>query len=903
MIPFGYDDNTQPTEVNTTINAVGGSKTVLYNGYLLFPPSTTSDSPVYSYYPEVKEINRLMYNFFGFEQSVSDNNWQGRIDASDKTVAAYFYKFVGTTLTSHSPIPMEIRTSYWVTDVGSAERLPCNAASGVTLESGGSIVLWSDISTAYTYNVSGTTYTCHIPPDQRVVWTFDTTGKDDVPSKQVVLASWTVASGFNDSDIPAHDEIPMPTKRLYKVAINVESSKNNVILDNADVKTGYLFYCVGDTWYTFNGAASASLELPYGTTIKLAKNHNANMTGFTYNSDTVSENKTITVNGTNYSVDVYSKSHTVNANNMNIPFYVTPNSYTITCKIGMGIDSFNFSTTSKYATSLSNQSYSSNKSFTVYYKDTCSYNGVAKTGFESPTPSARNETVSTKTITFTASPQKFKVTVSTVGDITATFNRTSSPYGGAATGNLTSGYTASGRPIEVGASSNAMVFHNGYSFDAYYGDKISCNPEYFVSLGEDKSYVDDKYLSYTSSMTITGTTTWKIEPKQITAKLRLTNSNFLNGNASLKIWYNGAAKSISLSAGATSSQTIDAGTPVYVSAKQKNSQTCQLKVAEKAYSTSLTNSDFTKSISLSSSESFVNVVSANVKSSNFNLTFAPALRCVFSGYGINVNITTLQEIQMNGTSEGSKYSMPFDSGHNEGYGGTSSETYIYCDFILLRSSSSRISVEFNYFAQAPNTFFSNDPSKKVTSTSSNTFSLNSSDNECLLLSVGTYGPYARLFVVPYFYCSYPYWGSHRYYTYYGDGRYIRTYRKSYETSGTPGIGYTSTGTGTIPGFSKSHLYYKGSSGKADNISTYLKPGFPSLYDSINTSLSRPKFLSSSDGKNHSSDLSNDMKKATFYAIMDFNSTSNQILSDIESAMNGTYRYIIDYVMDYSTKNY
>ena len=35
-IPFGYDDNTQPTAVNTTINAVGGSKTVLYNGYLFF---------------------------------------------------------------------------------------------------------------------------------------------------------------------------------------------------------------------------------------------------------------------------------------------------------------------------------------------------------------------------------------------------------------------------------------------------------------------------------------------------------------------------------------------------------------------------------------------------------------------------------------------------------------------------------------------------------------------------------------------------------------------------------------------------------------------------------------------------------------------------------------------------
>ena len=898
-MPFGYDDDIQPTDVNTTISAVSGSMTVRYNGYLLFPPFFSVDTPLSNYYPEVKETDRLRYSFFTYEQSLIDNELKDRIGASDKTVAAYFVKFVGTTLTSHSPIPMIIDSSpYNLCPVGSTESFDFNEA---TLESGDSVVLWSDIINSDLNNRSGTSYTCEIPSDQEKAWTFDSTGKTSVLKKEVTLASWTAAAGFNDSDIPARAEIPTPTKRLYKVAINVESSKNHVILDSADVKAGRLFYCIDDTWYTFSGAASASLELPYGTTIKLAKGSGYNMTGFAYNSDTVSETKTITVNGTNYAVDVYSKSYTVNANNMNIPFYVTPNSYTITCNIGTGISSFNFSTTSKYATSLSKQSYSSNKSFTVYYKDTCSYNGVVETGFETPTPSASNETVSTKTITFTASPKKFRVTVSTVGGITATFNRTSSPYGGAATGNLRSGYDDSGRPMGVAASSTAMVFSNGYSFDAYYGDKISCDPEYFVRLGEDESYVNDKYLIYNASFTITETTTWSIKPKQITATLRLTNSNFLNENARLKIWYNGAAKSISLSAGVTSSQTIDAGTPVYVSAKQKNSQTCQLKVAEKAYSTSLTNSDFTKSISLSSSESFVNVVSANVKSSNFNLTFAPALRYVFSGYGINVNITECQELQMDGTSE---YSMPYEQSHTGGYGGTSSETYIYCDFILLRSSSSRIYVKYNYFAQASNTFFSNSPATKLTSTSSDTYGLKSSDSSCPVISTATYGPYARLFVIPYFYCSYPYWGSHRYYTYYSDGKYIRTYRKRYGKSGSPGIGYNSTGTGTIPGFSKSHLYYKGSSGKADNISAYLKSGsVVSLYDSINTSLSRPTFLSSSDGKNHSSDLSSDMKKATFYAIMDFNSTSNQILSDIKSAMNGTYRYIIDYVMDYSTENY
>ena len=362
-IPFGYDDNTQPTAVNTTINAVGGSKTVLYNGYLFFSLSTTDDSPVYSYYPEVKETNRLMYKFSTFEQSVIDNHGQDRISASDKTVAAYFLKYVGTTLTSYLPIPIKISPDCWLSDVGSTELY----FNDITLESGDSIVLWSDINTSYADELSGTSYTCEIPSDQAAEWTFDSTGKTSVRTKEVTLASWKATDDFQEADIPVSAEIPTPTKRLYKVAINVESSKNSVILDSADVQAGYLFYCIDDTWYTFSGAASASLELPYGTTIKLAKKYYYNMPGFTYNSDTVSETKTITVNGTNYSVDVYSKSYTVNANNMNIPFYVTPNSYTITCNIGMGISSFNFSTTSKYATSLSNQSYSSNKSFTVYY--------------------------------------------------------------------------------------------------------------------------------------------------------------------------------------------------------------------------------------------------------------------------------------------------------------------------------------------------------------------------------------------------------------------------------------------------------------------------------------------------------------------------------------------------------
>ena len=485
-LPFGYDDNTQPTDVNTTINAVGGSMTVLYNGYLFFPISSI-DSPAYSYYPEVKETDRLMYQFLQFESSLYNNEGKDRIGASDKTVAAYFYKFIGTILMSKAPIPMKIKSNYNLSSVGSTDFLSFNEA---TLESGGSVVLWSDIANSQINGYSGTSYTCEIPSDQEKAWTFDSTGKTSVLKKEVTLASWTAAAGFNDSDIPARAEIPTPTKRLYKVAINVESSKNNVILDSADVKAGRLFYCIDDTWYTFSGAASASLELPYGTTIKLAKGSGYNMTGFAYNSDTVSETKTITVNGTNYAVDVYSKSYTVNANNMNIPFYVTPNSYTITCNIGTGISSFNFSTTSKYATSLSKQSYSSNKSFTVYYKDTCSYNGVVETGFETPTPSASNETVSTKTITFTASPKKFRVTVSMPdsGNMSAIFNRTSSPYAGAATGAITSGYEANGNPIGV---EDALTFVNGMAFDAYYGDVLQCDPHYFLSLS---SYRRRKHL-------------------------------------------------------------------------------------------------------------------------------------------------------------------------------------------------------------------------------------------------------------------------------------------------------------------------------------------------------------------------------------------------------------------------
>lgn len=919
-IPVGYDDNAENRTCNKKVNAMGGSLDVLYQGYLFYPNFLNDSLGVIpaeynTLYPEVKQTNRIMYVLDpgiwpgNTEDKDDDGNFIGkvvRIPVDGITTPVYFHKMVGTILKSEQPIPLEITTPGSLLKLSALGSNDINT-SKYTVNGGSSIVLWSDVVNGYPVDgyPKGTTYKCTIPSSQQNYWTFDSgNNPSGVTSKVVNLASWDNTTGFNESDIPTTANIPNVYQKLYNVTINVESSINKVILNSADLSTGYLFLGINGSWQPIT-SPTMSFSLPYGTTIQLAKNHNSNMPGFIYESvdhvHEILETKNITVNGTTYLVDVYSVKYTVNVNNKNIPFYVTPNSYTITCNIGMGISSFNFSTTSKYGTAFSNQSYSSNRSFEVYYKDTCSYNGVVKTGFENATPSASNAAVSTKTVTFTASPKLFRVTVSTVGEIKAEFNRTSSPYKGAATGKLTSGYNSDGKAF---TDANA-VFYNKYSFDAYYGDVISCDPAYLITpIGEYSTYVDDKYLSYTTSMTITGSTTWSINTKKITVSLRLTNSNFLNGNASLYVWHDGSSKRISLSAGTTSSQTIDAGTTIHVAAKQKNSQYCQLKVAEKAYSTSLTSSDFTKTITLSSSESFVSIVSANTKSSNFSLTFAPALRYTFSGYGINVNVTKCEEIQMNGSSQGATYSMIYNGSHSGGYGGTSSKTYIYIDCILLRSSSSRISVTMNYYAEATDTFFSNNPSKKVTSTSSYTYGLTSSDSSCPSLSTTTYGPYARLFVIPYFYCSYYYWGSHRYYTYYDDGRYIRTYRKAYGTSGTPGIGYNATGTGTISGFSKSHLYYKGSSGKADNISAYLKSGsVVSLYDSIYTSLSRPKFLSSSDGNNHSSDLSGDMKNGTFYAIMDFNSTSNQILSDIKSAMNGSYKYIIDYVMDYSEENY
>ena len=930
-MPFGYDDDIQPTDVNTTISAVSGSMTVLYNGYLFFPISFI-DSPAYSYYPEVKETDRLMYQFLQFESSLYNNEGKDRIGASDKTVAAYFYKFIGTILMSKAPIPMEIKSNYNLSSVGSTDFLSFNEA---TLESGGSVVLWSDIANSQINGYSGTSYTCEIPSDQEKAWTFDSTGKTSVLKKEVTLASWTAATGLNDSDIPARAEIPTPTKRRYKVAINVESSKNHVILDSADVKAGRLFYCIDDTWYTFSGAASASLELPYGTTIKLAKGSGYNMTGFAYNSDTVSETKTITVNGTNYAVDVYSKSYTVNANNMNIPFYVTPNSYTITCNIGTGISSFNFSTTSKYATSLSKQSYSSNKSFTVYYKDTCSYNGVVETGFETPTPSASNETVSTKTITFTASPKEFRVTVSTVGGITATFNRTSSPYGGAATGNLRSGYDDSGRPMGVAASSTAMVFHNGYSFDAYYGDVFTCTPEYKVKTPTNTTLtMVTKYIDYTSSKTITAATTWSIAPKRSYVTVYLTNTKFFYSDSQyIKYCANGAYKNSStFSAGTEREITIDAGTPLYMYTRCKanlnpGNTSCAVHTlgsnnpgvyvgtcysdygtSFSEFSASLTMSSFSKITALPNSNSNIEVVPAQQRIGNFYLTLAPIIKTFVRGYGIAgtgtsaTNNTTVVDIYEYTSSTSDGYMSP----HTETYSGTPSVTsYTTCitSTALLHSTTTHIDVKWSIsnngvpgkvsFNPSPDTNITNNVTDAI-----RTYSLANTDSTIPNNTIPTYGPYASVKVKPYLNVSYFSWGN-KYALYNGAVHTFRTMRRQYDgTSNLPGIGYTASGNGSVSNLG-TYLYYSGSTGSISYVSSYLSAGSGiSMYDSFSTQLSRSTFLSStggSDPKKYS------LSGAKFYAIFDFISTSNKIESKLKAHLNDSL--IIDYVYNYKTNNY
>ena len=718
-IPFGYDDNTQPTAVNTAINAIGGLKTVLYNGYLFFPQSLTSDSPVYNYYPEVKEANRIMYEF-------SPNTWLDnkteRVGASDITEPAYFIKLIGTTLTLHSPISMTIKTPYKISSVGSSNADSSAWPSGMTLTNGSSIVLWSDILTSDLNKLSGTKYTCEIPSSEAAAWTFDSTGNTSVLTKEVTLASWTAASGFKDSDIPASAEIPTPAQRIYSVAINVESSINHVILDSADITNGYLFANIYGSWRPIT-SPTTSLTLPYGATIQFAKNHNSNMPGFKYNSDATSKTTTITINGTSYTVDVYSKSYTVNANNMNIPFYVTPNSYTITCNVGTGIRAFNFSTVSKYGTSHENNTYGGG-SFTVYYKDTCSYSGLVDTGFENPVPSATNEAVSTKTITFTASPKLFRVTVSmgSATGITATFDRTSSPYKGAATGNLTSGYNADGIAIGVGASSTAITFSNGWSFDAYYGDVFSCTPTFKVTTPTNASLtMQTKYINYTSSRTISEATTWSIVPKESNITAYFTNTKFFNSDSQyLKYCSHGTyTNSSTFSAGTNKNITIDAGTPVYMYTCCRRNQnpgnsSCPVHnlgsnnpgayvgTCYSQYSTSLTMSSFSKITALPYNNENIEVVPAQAKESgDFYLTLAPIIKTFIRGYGVATtsgsaksSLSSARELQYSGSSLSGSYDCP----HSETYSGSPSVinyTILITSVAVLQSETTKIETKWN----------------------------------------------------------------------------------------------------------------------------------------------------------------------------------------------------------------
>ena len=614
---------------------------------------------------------------------------------------------------------------------------------------------------------------------------------------------------------------------------------------------------------------------------------------------------------------------------MNIPFYVTPNSYTITCNIGTGISSYNFSTTSKYATSLSKQAYSSNKSFTVYYKDTCSYNGVVKTGFESPTPSASGETVSTKTITFTASPKKFKVTVSTVGGvmsgISATFNRTSSPYGHAATGKLTSGYDDSGDPMGGAASSNAIVFFNGYSFDAYYGDVFTCDPRYEFITPTDASWViGEKYIDFTSSRTITADTTWRIVPKQSYVTVYLTNTKFFkNDSQYIKYCRNGKyINSSTFSAGTEKGITIDAGTPMYMytgcKAKLNPGNTsCAVHTlgsdnpgvyvgtCYSQYSTSLTMSSFSKITALPNSNSNIEVVPAQTKESgDFYLTLAPIIKSFVRGYGIATTsasgpsyLENAYEVQYSGTTVSGKYDCP----HSETYSGSSSVTSyttLIASTAVLRTETTEIETEWYCRSGVSNkVFYSISPASRTT-TRTWISSVDNSDSVIPDEIVPTYGPYASMTVAPYLNVSYYSWGN-KYALYYGGAKTFRTYRRRYDgTSNFPGIGYTASGNGSVSNLG-TYLYYSGSTGSISSVSNYLSPGSGiSMYDSFSTQLNRKTFLSSTGGKDPNK---YSLSGAKFYAIFDFNSTSNKIESKLKAHLNNSL--IIDYVYNYKTNNY
>lgn len=913
-IPFGYDDNTQPTAVNTTINAVGGSKTVLYNGYLFFPQSITPDSPIYNYYPQVKETNRIMYNFAS-KFWIGNTTGNDRIGTSDKTIPAYFYKLIGITLTSHLPIPMEITSSYSISSVGSSEL----SSHQITLESGSSAVLWSDIS------AGDASYTCDIPIDQSDAWTFDSTGKTNVLTKFVSIVSWDVETGIDESDIPVSVEIPMPTQRLYDVAINVESSINKVILNSADLSTGYLFLGINGSWQPIT-SPTLSFSLPHGATIQFAKNHNSNMPGFTYNSDATSQTKTITVNGTSYTVDIYSKSYTVyNTDNMNIPFYVTPNSYTITCNIGMGISSFNFSTTSKYGTALSNQSYSSNKSFTVHYKDTCSYHGVLKTGFENATPSASGETVSTKTVTFTASPKLFRVTVSmgSATGITATFDRTSSPYKGAATGKLKSGYNADGVPL--GLVNESMNFSNGWSFDAYYGDVFTCTPTFKVTTPTNASLtMQTKYINYTSSRTISEATTWSIVPKESNITVYFTNTKFFNSDSQyLKFCRHGTyTNSSPFSAGTNNAITIDAGTPVYmytccrrnqnpgnssnvVTNLGSNNPGAYVGTCYSQYSESLTMSSFSKITALPYNNDNIEVVPAQKKESGeFYLTLAPIIKMFTRGYGIagtsgsSATNVTAYEYQYSGSSMTGQYKVPHQE-VAEVHKNVTNYTTCITTMAVLHSGTTRLGAKWSVWSGvAGKVSFDNSPADVINFKTFDELLFKNDDRNIPDGTVVTYGPYASVKIKPYLDTYYYSWGW-KYALYHGTERTFRTYRRKYDgTSNLPSIGYYASGSGSVSNLG-TYLYYSGPTESIPTVSGYLTPGGgSSMYDDISASLSRRTFLSSSTGSDPNKYSLSGTKS---YAILDFNSTSNKIESKLKAVLDD--KLVIDYVYDYKTNNY
>ena len=476
----------------------------------------------------------------------------------------------------------------------------------------------------------------------------------------------------------------------------------------------------------------------------------------------------------------------------------------------------------------------------------------------------------------------------------------------------------------VGASKDAFVFSNGYSFDAYYGDVFTCTPTFKVKTPTNTTLtMAAKYIEYTSSKTISADTRWSIAPKKSDVTVYLTNAKFFNGeSAKIKYCMKGTYTSYTPSAGTKSVITVDAGTPLYLYTCCRGNQNpgntsntvtnlgsknpgAYVGTCYSQYNTSLTMSSFSKITALPYSNSNIEVVPKETKSGDFYLTLAPVIKMFIRGYGIagtsgssnNTKVYDISEYTYNGSSISDEYTSP----HTETYSGTPSVTsYTTCitSTALLHSGSTCIGVTWHaYSGVSGKVFFDPSPSFSYTS-SAKEHSFKSTDSAIPNGTIATYGPYASVKVKPYLNVSYYSWGN-KYALYNGTEHIFRTNRRKYDgTSNYPGIGYTASGNGSVSNLG-TYLYYSGSTGSISYVSSYLSAGSGiSMKDELNQQLPRNTFLSSTGGSDPNK---YSLSGAKFYAIFDFNSTSNKIESKLKAHLNDSL--IVDYVYDYKTNNY